>query len=94
MTGCVAMETNRGVQKNTFYSTYPELAIEFEPEFEYIDKSNSYDYGFFYGTESGTGQTSEQFISGDRLSRMTVLIKIKRIIKGYWLPLQLSTAKP
>ncbi len=86
LSGCVSMETKRGVVNNKFYSSYPKLAIEVAPGFEYIDNQKSSDFGFYVNRMTGTRHSQDRYIFGDRLNKTILNITITRLNEGYWMP--------
>lgn len=82
MTGCVGAY-KRGVQDNTFYSTYPKVAIKMAPDFEYVDKEKETDYSFLTGSETTTGIHVERYIFADTLTRKYSIIRIAKLTRQY-----------
>lgn len=79
LTGCVGTKRQRGVQENTFYSTYPEVAVKMAPEFEYVDNRKKSEYGQHEGSDSGSSYNNEKFIFADRLSKKVGVITISSL---------------
>lgn len=78
--GCVG-SIKRGVQNNTFYSTYPELAVKLAPEFEYVENEKSTDAT--HSDQGGMGYNSiygiEKFVFMDRLTRRGGEVSISKL---------------
>lgn len=82
-TSCVSVQ--RGVKGNTFYSTSPQVALELDPKFEYIDKNSKSEWSMFYNSLSGTQHDVERHVFVDQVARAALVITIKSTHKGYWI---------
>lgn len=84
--GCVGTKWRRGVQGNTFYSTYPEVAIEIAPGFEYVDKTKTSETASGPDIEHSSNTTLEQFLFANRVTQQAALIRINRLegARVYW----------
>ncbi len=91
--GCVGTKLKRGVQENTFYSTYPELAIKMAPELEYVDKTRSNDFTLFSNMDTGSSVSKNSFLFVDQLGKTLCQINIHKISRGYWQPPNMSKLK-
>ena len=86
ITGCTGMEVKRGVVDNTYYSTYPKLAIEVPSEFEYVNNDKSSGFGFYVGEIVGSRQEVDQHFLADRINKTLLIIQTIKVNQGYWLP--------